>query len=55
VMAGAKIGAGAEVVDSIVGADAVIGVGAQVRGRSIVGYGAVVADGAIHDGARVPD
>ncbi|GAC1478675.1 MAG: NDP-sugar synthase [Acidimicrobiales bacterium] len=54
-MAGARIGAGAEVCDSIVGPGATVGAGAQLRGRTIVGAGELVADGAIHDGARLPE
>ena len=55
VMAGARVGAGAEVCDSIIGPGASIGSGAQVRGHSIVGDGSAVAEGAVHDGARVPE
>ena len=54
-LAGARVGAGAEITDSVVGPGAVIGAGAQLRGGTVVGAAAVVAEGARHDGARVPE
>jgi len=45
---------GAEVRDSIVGPRAVVGAGAVLRALTVVGAGAVVAAGSLHEGARLP-
>ncbi|GAC1599356.1 MAG: NDP-sugar synthase [Acidimicrobiales bacterium] len=55
ILPGARVGADAEIADSIVGANATVGEGAQVRNLSMVGSGASVDAGAVHDGARVPE
>ena len=55
ILAGARIGPGAEIVDSVVGPRAVIGAGAQLRAHTVIGAESVVAEGAIHDGARIPE
>jgi mannose-1-phosphate guanylyltransferase len=54
VMAGSRIGEGAVVESSLVGCNASIGPDAQVIGLSVVGHGAVVADGERLDGDRRP-
>lgn len=55
VQAGTRVAEGAIVEDSLVGPAALIGVGARVTGNSVVGAGAVVADGAELSAARVPE
>ncbi len=52
---GATIEAEAEVVDSIVGAQAIVGRGTVVRNLSVVGDGVVVAAGEVLDGAKRPE
>ncbi len=51
---GAVIEHDARVDDSIVGMDALIGAGATLRDRSIVGAGTTVDPGAVLDGERLP-
>ena len=55
VMAGASIGENALVEDSIVGSGARVGASSQVVGLSVLGAGAVVADGERVDGVRRPE
>ncbi|MEY2437147.1 MAG: mannose-phosphate guanylyltransferase [Acidimicrobiaceae bacterium] len=52
---GSSVGKGAMVLDSIVGPGAVVGVGAVVSEMTVLGDGAVVLDGEILIGARVPE
>jgi len=54
VLSGARVGAGALIRESIVGPDAVIGEGARLAGWTVVGAGATVAAGTVHEGARLP-
>ena len=55
VMAGASIGENALVEDSIVGSGARVGASSQAVGLSVLGAGAVVADGERVDGVRRPE
>jgi mannose-1-phosphate guanylyltransferase len=55
VMAGASIGENALVEDSIVGSGARVGASSQVVGLSVLGAGAVVADGERVDGVSRPE
>jgi len=52
---GAVVGPGATVCRSVVGAGARIGARASVQELTVLGDGAVVADGAVLAGARVPE
>jgi mannose-1-phosphate guanylyltransferase len=51
---GACVEKGAEVRDSIVGPRAVVGAGAVLRALTVVGAGAQVDAGSLHEGARLP-
>ena len=55
VMAGASIGENALVENSIVGSGARVGASAEVVGLTVLGAGAVVADGERVDGVRRPE
>jgi mannose-1-phosphate guanylyltransferase len=52
---GARVEAGAEVVDSIVGPGAVIRAGARVVAGSVIGAGITVAAGEVVEGRRLPE
>jgi mannose-1-phosphate guanylyltransferase len=55
VLAGAVVGAGARVQDSIIGARARVGAGAALAGGTVLGDDAVVPDGTLLTGARIPE
>ena len=55
VLPGARVGRGAVVKDSIVGPRAVVGEGAELSELTVLGDGAVVEQGSILVGARLPE
>jgi mannose-1-phosphate guanylyltransferase len=55
VLPGAVVREGAEVVDSLLGPDAVVGAGARVLGGAVIGPGVQVAAGDVIEGRRIPE